>query len=102
MADIRTALKDLVSRILDGSGTASPQERQAAFNNRSLAAPLDQLIDKVARYAYRITDEDLDAVRSSGRTEDQIFELVICGAVGQAARQYEAGLAALAAATEKK
>jgi len=33
------------------------------------------------------------------RTEDQIFELVICAAVGQSTRLYEAGLAGLAEAT---
>jgi hypothetical protein len=36
---------------------------------------------------------------ASGCTEDQVFELVICAAVGQSARLYEAGLAALAEAT---
>ena len=35
----------------------------------------------------------------AGFTEDQLFELVICAAVGQSTRQYEAGLAALAEAT---
>jgi len=33
--------------------------------------------------------------------EDQLFELIICAAVGQASRQYEAGLAALAEAKKE-
>jgi hypothetical protein len=37
--------------------------------------------------------------KASGFSEDQLFELVICAAVGQSARLYEAGLAALAEAT---
>ena len=36
----------------------------------------------------------------AGFTDDQLFELVICAAVGQSTRQYEAGLAALAEATD--
>ena len=39
------------------------------------------------------------AAKASGCTEDQIFELVVCAAVGQSTRLYEAGLAALAEAT---
>jgi hypothetical protein len=37
--------------------------------------------------------------KASGRTEDELFELVVCAAVGHSARLYEAGLAALAEAT---
>jgi hypothetical protein len=33
-----------------------------------------------------------------GTSEDQIFELVICAAIGQATRQYETALEALAEA----
>jgi AhpD family alkylhydroperoxidase len=32
---------------------------------------------------------------ASGLSEDQIFEIVVCAAVGQATRQYDAALAAL-------
>jgi alkylhydroperoxidase family enzyme len=59
------------------------------------------LIDKVAYHAYSVTDEDVAAVRTAGLSEDQIFEIVVCAAVGQASRQYENGLAALARATEE-
>jgi alkylhydroperoxidase family enzyme len=59
------------------------------------------LIDKVAKRAYTVTDEDIAAARASGLSEDQIFEIVVCAAVGQATRQYDAALAALKAATER-
>jgi alkylhydroperoxidase family enzyme len=90
----------LIQRILEGDGRASHAQRRAAFDNKGrLAEPLNLLIDKVARHAHRITDEDIAAARTSGLSEDQIFEIVVCAAVGQATRQYEAALAALAAAT---
>jgi len=39
---------------------------------------------------------------AAGFSEDQIFEVVVCAAIGQATRQRDAALAALAAATEKE
>lgn len=53
-------------------------------------------------HASSITDDDIATVRASGLTEEQIFEIVVCAAIGQANRQYEAALAALQAATEKE
>lgn len=102
MSDIREARQALAKRILGGAGQASPSERRAAFNNRSLAEPLATLVDKVARHAYRVTDEDIAAARESGLSEDQVFEIVVCAAVGQSTRQYDAALAALAAVTAKR
>ena len=56
------------------------------------------LIGKVATRPTQVTEADFAAARASGFSEDQLFELVICAAVGQSARLYEAGLAALAEA----
>jgi hypothetical protein len=101
MSDIREARKALVSRILEGDGKASPSERRAAFNNRGLAERVSALVDKVAMHADGVTDEDIAAARSAGLSEDQIFEIVVCAAIGQAARQYDAALAALEATRER-
>jgi hypothetical protein len=103
MSDITQARKALVARILQGDGKASHGQRRAAFDNAGLAEPLSTLIDKVATHAYRVTDEDIAAAKASGLSEDQIFEFVVCAAVGQATRQYDRALAALdEAMTEKE
>jgi hypothetical protein len=102
MSDIREARRALVRRILEGDGKASPSERRAAFNSSGLAEPVGALIDKVARHAWRVTDEDIAAARASDLSEDQVFEIVVCAAVGQATRQYDTALAALEAATGKE
>jgi hypothetical protein len=99
MSDISKARKALTSRILEGEGKGSPSQRRAAFNNNGLAEPLSTLVDKVAMHAYRVTDEDFAAARKSGLSEDQVFEIVVCGAIGEATRQYDAALAALEAST---
>jgi alkylhydroperoxidase family enzyme len=57
------------------------------------------LLDKVATRPAQVTDADFATAMDAGFTDDQLFELVICAAVGQSTRQYEAGLAALAQTT---
>ena len=95
----RAAYRALVDRVLNGDGRASAEQRARAFGNDGLAPPLDALIDKVANRPAQVTDADFAAAKASGFSEDQLFELVICAAVGQSTRLYDAGLAALAEAT---
>lgn len=93
--------KALIKRILEGKGKASIDERHSAFDNTGLKEPLSTLINKIALHPAKITNEDVKNVISSGLDEDQIFELIICGAVGQAARQYDSALKALSEAQNK-
>lgn len=95
----RAAHRALVERVLGGEGRASAEQRARAFAGDGLAPPLDALIGKVADRPAQVTEADLAAAKASGCTEDQLFELVICAAVGHSDRLYEAGLAALAEAT---
>lgn len=95
----QAAHRALVDRVLNGEGRASAEQRARAFDNDGLAPPLHALIDKVAMRPAQVTEADVAAAKASGLSEDQLFELVICAAVGRSARLYEAGLAALAEAT---
>jgi hypothetical protein len=101
MADIEEARLGVIRRILQGEGESSRDQRRGAFDDAGLAEPLRALIHKVALRSGSITDGDIDAQRAAGLGEDAIFELVVCAAVGQANRQYEAAMAALAAATDR-
>lgn len=92
----------LITRILEGDGEALYTERRAAFDNANLSGPLKNLVEKVAMRPTTISDEDIAAVQASGRSEEQIFELVICAAVGQATRQYDVALKALDEAIAKR
>jgi hypothetical protein len=51
--------------------------------------------------SYRL-DLIAEEANVSGVSEDQIFEIAVCAAIGQATRQYDAALAALEAATRKE
>lgn len=95
MSDIREAREALVARILGGNGTTSLTQRSEAFNNAWRTKPTSTLIERVATHARKVSDEDITAAKESGLSEDQVFEIVVCAAVGQATRQYDAALAAL-------
>jgi hypothetical protein len=59
-------------------------------------------LDKVIRQAWTVTDEDVTAAKSAGLSEDEIFELAICAALGQASRQLSAAGRALEAAAARR
>jgi uncharacterized protein (UPF0210 family) len=100
MSEIAQLHRELVARILGGDGKAASELRRAAFQNTGLGQPIRTLIDKVAEHSYQVTDADIAAVRAVGLSEDEIFEIVVCAAIGQASRQYESALAALDSAAE--
>lgn len=95
MSNLMEARNALIARILEGPGCVSNNLRRAAFDNAKLEEPLNTLIGKVAKLAREVTDEDVAAARAAGLSEDQIFELIVCGAIGQAMRQHDNALAAL-------
>jgi hypothetical protein len=89
-----------IERAVEGAGKASREARRAAFANSGVTPePAAALIDKVAKHAYKVTDEDVAAAKAAGLSEDEIFELVVCAALGQAKRQYDTAMAALKEAT---
>ncbi|NUS58012.1 MAG: hypothetical protein HOV66_24650 [Streptomycetaceae bacterium] len=99
----RAAHQALVERVLRGEGKAPAEQRALAFgNDPGLAPALDALVRKVADTPAQVGEADLAAAKAAGSTEDEVFELVVCAAVGKSARLYEAGLAALAEATAEE
>lgn len=87
--------KRVVERALHGAGTASGDARQAAFENRGVPEVARELVAKVTANAWKVTDEDVAAAKQGGLSDDEIFELVVCAALGQSTRQLDAALAAL-------
>jgi hypothetical protein len=102
VTDIAAARRALFAKILDGAGEASSTQRRAAFENTGLAGPVQALLGKIAADAHRVSDDDVRNALASGLTEDQVFELAVCTALGQANREYEAAMTALALATGRE
>jgi len=100
MSNIKEAQAALVKRLLDGIGDSPVADRRAAFNNSGKEGSTASLVSKIANRAYAITDADITAARAAGFSDDQLFEIAVCTAVGQAMRQQQSALAALDTATK--
>jgi hypothetical protein len=101
MSDIVSARKALVARILEGDSVASRAQRRAAFDGAGLTGSVGTLVEKVCKRAHEVTDEDVAGPRAANLGEDEVFEIVVCAAVGEATRQLESALGALRVATKE-
>lgn len=89
----------MIDRALNAPTRTTRELRRAAFENRGVDTRARALVDKAARQAWNVTGADVDAVKAAGMSDDEIFELVVCAALGQSERQLDAALAALEEAT---
>jgi alkylhydroperoxidase family enzyme len=69
--------------------------RQAVQPDREAPPDFAPYLDKVRRNAYEVTDEDVQALKDSGYSEDVIFEQTVSVAVAAGLERLEAGLEAL-------
>jgi hypothetical protein len=100
MSDAASRFREaVVERAVHGPGAASREARRAAFDNAGVDTRARDLVDTVARHAWKVTDADVAATMGAGLSEDEIFELAVCAALGHSTRQLRAALAALDAAT---
>ena len=100
-------IKNLIDSVYNGPGhsdihlrlevarTVAAHCHRVSANNLSLPEVLETYVDKIARYAYEVTDADVDALRDAGYSEDVIFELTVSAALGAGIARLESGMAAL-------
>ena len=83
--------------VLDSRGETPSELRWAAFHRRmdDLPPALRPYVEKVARHAYKVTDEDVEALKAAGYSEDAIFEVTASAALGAALTRLERGLITL-------
>ena len=83
--------------VLESNGVVARQQRWAAFHRRldELPPELRAYVDTVAKNAYRVTDEEVAALKRAGHSEDAIFEITAAAALGAAIMRLERGLIAL-------
>jgi len=87
-------LKQLLDRVLHGAGVTSPAERKAALDGTDQRAYLE----KVRQHAYKVTDDDIAALRAAGMSEDAIYELTIAAALGVSKKRFDSAMEAIDAA----
>jgi len=94
--------------LMTGPGHTSSELRRAVearsglLSGRPAAASLPELpprvaayVEKIARHAYRVTDEDIEGLRRDGYSEDAVFEITLSAALGAGLARLERGMAAL-------
>jgi len=81
--------------VLDAPAHTDPALRSAAASGAALPEPVGSDVAKVRDESYRITDTDIQTLKASGLSEDEIFEITIATAVGAALCGLDAGLRAL-------
>jgi alkylhydroperoxidase family enzyme len=69
--------------------------REAAQPDREVPPDFVPYLDKVRRNAYQVTDEDVQALKDAGYSEDVIFEQTVSVAVAAGLKRREAGLGVL-------
>lgn len=101
------ATQALVDAVLAGPGTTQPALRQAIQAQAStlgghavethaeVPSAVVPYINKIARYAYKVTDEDVEALQQAGYSEDALYEITISAALGAGLARLYTGLAAL-------
>ena len=70
--------------------------REAAQPDREAPPEFAPYLDKVRRNAYKVTDQDVRALKDAGFSEDVIFEQTVSVAVAAGLTRLEAALAVLA------
>jgi len=79
--------------VLRGPGHAPAALRSSVAKGEG-PSEITRIVEKIRKHAYRVTDEDIEALRSK-YTEDQIFELVVATAVGVAGDKLDKAMAAI-------
>jgi alkylhydroperoxidase family enzyme len=92
---LRAKAARLVDVTLGAEGATSAEARHAAFAGRADNPVLAHYVDVVCKYAYRITDEDVERLRDAGLDDDAIFEMTVAAALGAGAERLRAGLSLL-------
>lgn len=88
-------VRRLREHVLLGAGETEPALRQALAASGAVPPELQTYADKVRRHAYRVTDEDIIALKRAGYSENAIFEITVSAAVGAALARLERGMSAL-------
>jgi alkylhydroperoxidase family enzyme len=70
--------------------------RRSAKPDREAPPDFAPYLEKVQKNAYQVTDEDVQALKDAGYSEDVIFEQTVSVAVAAGLERLQAGLRVLA------
>ncbi|WP_420631375.1 hypothetical protein [Candidatus Leptofilum sp.] len=94
-------VQDLVEAVLTSPGHCSPELRQTVeavaatrwgarrMPTAALPEALRPYLEKVIFTAYKVTDKDIQRLIDAGYSEDELFELTVCAALGSGLARME-------------
>ena len=100
-------IQSLLDTVLSSRGDSDPGLRRAVEHRAAthagrlpeggprLPQELSSYVDKVALHAFKVTDADIEALRDAGYSEDAIFELTLCAALGAGIVRLDRAIAAM-------
>src|SRR3954452_6596423 len=71
-ADLVAALRHAV---FESPGETDPGARRSAGSGGPLPEPWSGYATKVRDHSFRVSDDDITALKAAGRTEEEIFEI---------------------------
>jgi len=88
-------LERLKYAVLYGPGDLDLALRKVACAAGDVPGALGSYVKKVVQDAHGVTDEDIEGLRLSGWSDDEIFEITVSAALGAGLVRLESGLSAL-------
>jgi hypothetical protein len=100
-------VKQLLKAVLTKPGATRTTAREAvevfsAAQSDGIYLPIGEIptslqvfLEKVVRYAYKVTDDDIQGLSQAGYSEEAIFEITVSAALGAGIGRLERGLMAL-------
>jgi hypothetical protein len=105
--DPRVLIPELLEALSNAPAHTSPALRQAiqmrsamssgtvgsvARVSTDVPSELHELVDKIADRATEVTDEDFAVLSARGYTVDQLYEIVLCAAIGPSHARLKRGM----------
>jgi alkylhydroperoxidase family enzyme len=94
--------QQIEASVLESAGELAVAVRRAAAGlGGEFPDALAPYVEKVRKYAYRVTDLDVSALREGDYDDDQLFELTVATALGAGLARRRAGLDAIEGAKDR-
>lgn len=88
-------LDAIVKRATEGPGHLGSRVRIEVAKNGDVPTALRPIVETEHEGAWNVTDAHFEPAWQAGYNEDQLFEVVVCAALGAASKRLNAALRAL-------
>ncbi len=98
--DLPRNIRRVLDAVFGPTGQASQSLRKAVGERAAahcgptpgasaLPEPLAAYVDKISLTPYKVVDRDIESLKASGLSEDEIYELTVATALGSARGRFE-------------